>query len=110
MSTTRWALYRMIYIKGGCDEELITIADSQKYKTKAAAERAGTMEANQLSDAMKRTYGSRPDADDIIRIGNIIVDARLVQAANFSISPTMAICDNDDPSDDDDSTEGSDTE
>ena len=81
-----WMLEREVILTLCDDTKMNTLFSKQYFSSHSVAEATKCSEHKKVIEAIKACYGVPASSDDIITIGNIIVNRRDIAAVNFTVS------------------------
>lgn len=88
-NTCEWTLTRTVIIRTRNGEGSEKLISKQIFSSKDRADMTRVNEMTSAYSAMKKCYGRASTADDLITIGDIIVNASDITAVGFRINPVQ---------------------
>ncbi len=104
-NTCEWTLTRTVIIRTRNGEGSEKLISKQIFSSKDRADMTRVNEMTSAYSAMKKCYGRASTADDLITIGDIIVNASDITAVGFRINPAQISIGIPEPTSDNEDTE-----
>lgn len=85
MVKATWVLVRNIILEVGCEKKVVNLLNKQNFPTRHEAETMRCTEQTRILKEIKACYGVAPSSDDVITIGDTIVNRRDIAAVNYKV-------------------------